>query len=250
MTTAMSYDGSVSGSISYVDTIATLAVVDSPTNTDYVAILPTMIVTAENRIYRDLDFLQMTTAVTATMAAGNRSITLAEGTLVVSDQINVITPSSTTNPEVGTRNPLTPATKEFLDAVFGVGTVAARGVPQYFCPFNDNLFLVGPFPDAAYTVEVIGTYRPDSLSSTNTTTFISLYLPDLMVAASMVFMGGWQKNYSLANSQPDDGAAPINWESQYRTLLKGATVEEARKKFEASGWSSQSPSPVATPTRG
>jgi hypothetical protein len=41
----------------------------------------------------------------------------------------------------------------------------------------------------------------------------------------------------------------ITYESQYQALLKGAAVEEARKKYEASAWSSQSPSPVATPTR-
>ncbi len=250
MTTAMSYDGSVSGTISYVNTIATLAVVDSPTNADYLAILPTMIVTAENRIYRDLDFLQTSTATTATLTAGNRSITLADGTFVVSDQINVITPSSTTDPELGTRCPLLPVTREFLDACYGVGTVSARGVPKYWTAYNDNLFLIGPFPDANYTVELVGTYRPDSLSAANPTTFISLYLPDLMVAASMVFMGGWQKNYSLANSQPDDGAAPINWEQQYLTLLKGASVEENRKKWSGPAWSSQSPSPIASPSRG
>jgi hypothetical protein len=41
----------------------------------------------------------------------------------------------------------------------------------------------------------------------------------------------------------------VTYESQYNALLKGAAIEEARKKFEASAWSSQSPSPVATPTR-
>jgi hypothetical protein len=41
----------------------------------------------------------------------------------------------------------------------------------------------------------------------------------------------------------------VTYEMQYQTLLKGAVTEEARKKFEASAWSSQGPSPVATPTR-
>jgi hypothetical protein len=42
----------------------------------------------------------------------------------------------------------------------------------------------------------------------------------------------------------------ITYESQYQALLKNAMVEENRKKFEAAGWSSQSPSPIASPTRG
>jgi hypothetical protein len=48
----------------------------------------------------------------------------------------------------------------------------------------------------------------------------------------------------------DDPAMAQSYEAQYQTLLKGAVVEEARKKFESSGWTSQSPSPVATPSRG
>jgi hypothetical protein len=42
----------------------------------------------------------------------------------------------------------------------------------------------------------------------------------------------------------------ITYESQYNVLLKGAMVEEARKKFESTGWTSMSPSPVASPSRG
>ena len=56
MTTPMSYDGSVSGTTSYINQIATLAVVavDDPA---YVTILPQMIANSELRIYRELDFL-------------------------------------------------------------------------------------------------------------------------------------------------------------------------------------------------
>jgi hypothetical protein len=121
------------------------------------------------------------------------------------------------------------------------------GLPKYFVPFNDNLFLVGPYPDQPYYVEIVGTYRPDSLSSSNQTTFISLYLPDLFIMASMVYVSGYQRNFGR---QSDDPAMAQSYENQYQTLLKGAAVEEARKKFEASGWTSQSPAPVASPSRG
>ena len=49
MTTGLSYDGSVSGTTSYVTQISTMAVVD-PTNTAFLAILPQAITYAENRI--------------------------------------------------------------------------------------------------------------------------------------------------------------------------------------------------------
>ena len=230
----------------YVSQIATMAVVEA-TDPAFVSILPQMITYAENRIYRDLDFLYTSTSITAPMTTGNRQISIPMGALVVSEQINVITPAGVTDPELGTRNPLLPTTKEFLDAVYGSGATASRGLPQYFVPFNDDLFLVGPFPDQNYTVEIVGTFRPASLSASNPTTFISEYLPDVMIMASMVYVSAYQRNFGR---QSDDPQMAQSYEGQYQTLLKGAAVEEARKKFEAAGWSSQSPAPVASPTRG
>jgi len=155
--------------------------------------------------------------------------------------------STTTNPDLCARIPLLPTTKEFLDAVYGSSFTANRGQPQYFVPFNETLFYLGPVPDQAYPVEVVGTYRPNSLSSTNPTTFISLYLPDVFIMASMIYISAYQRNFGRAN---DDPQMAITYESQYQALLKSALVEEARKTFESSGWSSQSPATIATPARG
>ena len=257
MTTGLTYS-------TYVDQIATMAVVE-PTDAAFQTILPQMITYAENRMYRDIDFMFTSTSlhgVNFILTPGNRNLSFnislslnsdpQEGTFVVSEQINLITDANgdaaaTTNPDAAVRVPLIPTTKEFLDAVYGSSLTANLGQPKYFVPFNETLFFVGPVPDQAYPVEVVGTYRPNSLSATNTTTFISLYLPDLFIMASMIYISAYQRNFGRAN---DDPQMAVTYESQYQTLLKSAAVEEARKKFEASGWSSQSPSPVATPSRG
>ena len=245
MTTGLSYNGSVSGTNSYVQQIATMAVVE-PTNPEYLIILPQMITYAENRMYRDLDFLFTSIATTAYgLTAGNRQISVPTGVFVVPEQINVLVGS--TNPDLATRQTLTPTTKEFLDSVYGSGATANRGLPKYFCPFDDFTFLVGPYPDQSYTCELVGTYRPDSMSATNQTTFISLYLPDLFIMASMIYISAYQRNFGRAN---DDPQMAVTYEGQYQKLLQSAMMEENRKKFEAAAWSSQSPSPVATPTRG
>ena len=237
MTTGLTYS-------TYKTQIATLAVVEEA-DPAFVTILPQMITYAENRMYRDLDFLFTSTAVTGyPLVTGSRSLTVPEGTFVVTEQINVITPAGTINPELGTRNPCLPVSKEFLDAVYGSST--ATGLPQYFAPFNDNLYYVGPFPDQQYYVEIVGTYRPNSLSSANPETFISKYLPDVFIMASMIYVSGYQRNFGRAS---DDPAMAQSYEGQYQILLKGATVEEARKKFESSGWTSQSPAVVSSPSR-
>jgi hypothetical protein len=320
MTTGLSYNGSVSGTNSYVQQIATMAVVE-PANSEYLIILPQMITYAENRIYRDLDFLFTSISTTAYgLTAGNRQITVPAGTFVVPEQINVlslpaqftasiasstmtvtsvasgtlavgmmisgngVTPGTTitafgtgtggagtytvsasqtvsstfivgnstsSNSDLATRQTLTPTTKEFLDSTYGSGASANRGLPKYFAPFGDFTFLVGPYPDQSYTCEIVATYRPNSLgdgtNGTTTTTFISLYLPDLFIMASMIYVSAYQRNFGRAN---DDPQMAQSYEGQYQALLRSAMMEENRKKFEASAWSSQSPSSVATPTRG
>ena len=264
MTTGLSYNGTVAGTISYVEQIATMAVV-SPTDPAFLTILPAMIVYAENRMYRDIDFMFTSTSLhglSFVLTPGNRNLSFdinlasnsdaSSGTFVVSEQINLLTDASgnaaaTTNPDACVRSPLLPTTKEFLDAVYGSSLTANRGKPQYFVPFNETLFFVGPVPDQAYPVEVVGTYRPNSLSATNTTTFISQYLPDVFIMASMIYISAYQRNFGRAN---DDPQMAVTYESQYQALLKGAIVEEARKKFDAAGWSSQSPATIATPSRG
>jgi len=244
MTTGLSYDGTVAGTTSYVDQIATMAVVES-TDAAFLIILPQMITYAENRLYRDLDFLFTSVATTAYgLSAGNRQIAVPSGTFVVPEQINVLVGSS--NPDTATRVPLLPTTKEFLDAVYGSGASANRGLPKYWVPFDDYTFLVGPYPDQSYPCEIIGTYRPASLSATNLTTFISLYLPDLFIMASMVYISAYQRNFGRIN---DDPAMAQTYESQYQGLLKSAMVEENRKKYQSSAWTSYSPTPFAAPTR-
>ena len=265
MTTGLSYDGTVSGTTSYVTQIATMAVV-AETDPAFQIILPQMITYAENRMYRDIDFMFTSTSlhgVSFILTPGNRNLSFninlsantdaSAGTFVVSEQINLLTDAAgnavttTTNPDECVRYPLLPTTKEFLDAVYGSSLTANLGKPQYFVPFNETLFFVGPVPDQAYPVEVVGTFRPNSLSATNLSTFISLYLPDLFIMASMIYVSAYQRNFGRAN---DDPQMAVSYESQYQALLKSAVVEEARKKFDAAGWSSQSPATVATPSRG
>lgn len=238
MTTGLTYN-------EYVTQISTLAVV-SPTDADFVTILPQMLTYAENRIYRDLDFLSTTQALSGyKFTIGSRSLVIPPSTFVTLQQINVITPATTTIPNSGTRNTLLPTTKEFIDNVYP--SASSAGVPAYFAMFDQSTILVGPWPDQTYSVEVVGTYRPTSLSSANPTTFLSLYLPDLLIMASMIYVSGYQRNFGRAN---DDPQMAVSYEGQYKTLMQGAMIEEARKKFQSSGWTSMSPSPIATPTRG
>lgn len=230
----------------YVNSLTNLA----PTvagDANFLTDLPNIIDDAEQRLYRELDL--MDTSVrdsSATLALSTRNFTLPSlnGTFIVTQQLNVITPAGTTNPESGTRVALVPTSEESLNMLWP--SVAGSTVPQYFAMVSQGVAIVGPWPNAAYTVEVTGTIRPPALSSSVTTTLLSVYFPDLMIAASMVRLSGYMKNYGAA---ADDPKMAVTWEGHYQALIRSAETEEARKKFFAVAWSSEGPTPLATPPR-
>lgn len=215
-------------------------------DTNFLAIFPSLIDYAEQRMYRELDLLSTVTRQTGTLTANSRDFTLptTSGRFVTTQGINIITPSSQTNPNSGARQQCAPVSRDFLDAVWPSTTGA--GVPSVYAMITDQTVSFGPAPDAAYTAEVIGTIRPDPLSATNTTTYLTLYLPDVFFAAGMIFGSGWQKNFG---AQADDPKMAVSWESQYEKLLASANIEEQRKRYASGAWGSMSPTPIATPSR-
>lgn len=229
----------------FVTALSNELVVD-PTDADFLVILPTIIDYAEQRIYRELDLLSTVTRDTGTLTIGTRSFTLPSnnGRFVVTNGINVITPSATTVPDNGTRVPLVPVSRDVLDMIWPSTTGAA--VPAMYAMITDQQIIVGPSPLAAYTVEVIGTIRPTALSASNTTTYLTLYLPDLFFTASMISGAAWQKNWG---AQSDDPKSAVSWESQYQIAKASANVEQQRSRYAAGAWGSLSPTPIATPGR-
>lgn len=240
---------------SYVSALSTLTAISS-TNADFVAILPSAIDYAEQRLYRELDMLVEDVAdSSASTTALTRNFTLPTsiGTFQVVTGVNIITPASTA-PESGTRNMLQPASRAYLDMTWPSTTGAT--LPQFFNFFSQAAsigqstqpgLVFGPWPDTTYRVEVIGKIIPTALSSSNTTTFLSLYLPDLFTAASMVFMSGYLKNFG---AQADDPKQAQSWETQTQILMKSAMDYEARKHFAGASWTSHKVEPSALPQRG
>lgn len=210
----------------------------------FLAWSPRMIDYAEQRIYREGDFL--TTVVsdsTVATSANTRILNLpTDQYLFVVQDVNIITPAGTTNPELGTRNPLTKTTKEWLNVTWP--SVTGATVPQYVATQSDQTFLLGPWPDQAYTVEFVGTIRPTPLSPTTPTTFLTLHLPDLFMAASMIFATGVQRDFGAMSEDP---AVAQSWENQYGKLLASTSMEEMRKKW-MSGQSSAPATAGSTPS--
>jgi hypothetical protein len=229
----------------FVSTIANLLVVPT-TDPNFQQILPAMIADGEQRCYRELDLLDTQVRDTAgTLTANSRTFTLPQtyGMFIVTNNMNVFTPSGTqTN-----RNQLIPTTRDWMDAVYGnEASSTTPSVPRYYAPITDQIFIVGPSPDAGYTMEVLGTIRPTPLSASQTTTYLTTVLPDLFIAACMIFGSSYQLNFSQV---ADDPQQAVSWETHFNKLLASANTEENRKKYASQAWTSQSPAPLATPPR-
>lgn len=236
--------------MNYVDFVSRLAegLGSRQTSADFNTLVPATIDGAEQRVYRDLDLLDTVVRdSSATLTANSRTFNLPQslGRFVVTNNMNVFTPvSMTTN-----RNQMVPVSRDWLDAVWGnEAAPSTPSIPTYYAMITDQQIIVGPSPDAAYTVEVIGTIRPNPLSPTNTTTYLTLYLPDLFFASAMVFAIGYQRGIV---TPPADNPQPQvdKWQAQYDKLLMSANIEETRKKYAAQGWTSMQPSAISTPPR-
>lgn len=222
---------------------------DSP---QFTTIIPAMLNYAELRIQRDLDLLPLLTDSTYDLTIGSNKLSIPVGDFVTTQDVALVIDDEL--------SPLTPVTASWLRNVYGSNNNA--GPPEYFCMYGgdratagntSNIIQVGPWPDQAYTVNITGTQRMPSLyqyassgPADTGTTFISAFLPDMLLQASMIYISQYQRNFLPTSNDPN---SPGSFENQYGNLLKGALVEEARKRYAASGWSSMAPVPVASPNR-
>ena len=237
---------------SFVSEIATLTVISSTVlvngDTNFQGIMPAVIDYSEGRLYRDLDLPAVrVTDTSVTCSSGVRTIALSttQGTLLVLQTLNLLTSAGTTS-SFATRVPLTPVSQAVIDTIYPSAASSNCGQPEYFCRVSDTEIAFGPTPDQPYGTEVIATTRPPPLSATNSTTWLSANVPELMIAAGMIFASAHMRNFG---AQADDPQMPGSWETQYSNLLKSMNVDSLRMKFQSQAWTSEIPSPIATPPR-
>ena len=220
----------------------------------YTSIIPQMLNYAELRIQRDMDFLSSQSSNTYTLTAGSQQFSVPFNDFFTIQTLEV--GSTTTGPW----SPLMPVSKEFVQNVYS--GALSYGTPMYFAMYGDNWddnqdtvnnVIFGPIPNYAYTLRVTGTSKSPSLyqyasagiADTNYT-YISNYLPDMLILASMIYISMYQRNFS---STSDDPQMPMNYEKQYQAARLGAIPEENRRKQMGSSWSAYSTPVAATQTR-
>jgi hypothetical protein len=120
--------------------------------------IDTFIQQAEQRIFNSVQFPNFRKNQTGTLSPSNQYLEAPPGFLA-SYSLAVITNDSyeyLLNKDVN-----------YIRAAYPNPTV--EGIPKYYAQFDDNTFILGPTPDAAYTVEMHYFFYPESIVTASTT---------------------------------------------------------------------------------
>jgi len=236
------------------------------TDPNFQTMLPNSIDYAELSIVRDLDFLSFHGNVSLTTTPGSPYVVLPSGVIVLEELYYTITTylldgngnkilDGSGNPIILSQSaglPISPLSQAALRAIYSGGT---NGPPQYFSVIGNASganwtpgmqVLLGPAPDAAYSVTAYATQREATLSADYPQTFISTQLPDLFWCAAMIWWSGYNKDFGAMTDNPQ---MAVSWEQEYKRLIQPALTEEYRRKFQSAAWQAQFPTPAAAQPR-
>ncbi len=237
---------------SFVSELATITAISSTVlesgDNNFGGIIPAAVDYTEGRIYRELDLpVTSVTDTSVTMSSGVRSVSMSttQGELLILQTVNIFTPAGATS-SYATRVPLVPASQAVINTIYPSAASANTGQPEFFSRISDVELILGPTPDQAYGTEVIATVRPNPLSASNSSTWLTQNYPELMIAGAMIFMAGYMRDFG---AQSDNPQMSQSWESQFNNLLQSAKSDSERMQYAGSAWTSQGDGPLATPPR-
>ena len=170
---------------------------------------------AELRIMRDVDVDANKRYATAQVISGTRFIDTPQNTLVIRSA-QIVDSDGTSNPN----------NREFLewrDSSFmsEFNPTNAQGVPKYYSWWDDDTIVLAPTPDATYTIQLNYILKPQTLSSTNTQTYISQQFPNGLLYACLVEAFSFLKG-------PNDLLQL--YEGKYKQVLEGFSIEQMGRR--------------------
>ena len=139
---------------------------------------------AEQRIVRDIDPQAFTTSAYSSFNVNARFVTKPTDALIIRHLLYLDSDSK--------RNFLEKKTDEFIYDYWP--TSATTGTPKYWTDYNDTELLVAPTPSAALTIEMSYVQRLDTLSSSNTTNWLTINAQELLLFGSLMEACTFSKN--------------------------------------------------------
>lgn len=162
----------------------------------------------ELRIYRTLDLPVQWTYATATVSTDDEFVTLPTGTRVVRS-VQIV--DQTTNDRTFLRQ----KDMSFVDEY--VLDRDSTGSPRFYAWWDDATLMIAPSPSTNVTVEIAYTKRPTQLSGSNTTTWLSLNAPDVLLYSCLMELAIFLKE------EPD---IIQGYEKMFQQAYQGLGLEE------------------------
>lgn len=215
---------------------------------DFAEEMPRFIEYGENRIYRELKLLATRAQNTACVTTeGSRQVSLVPITnlSLTVEGFAVITPQGVSNPQQGTRLQYEAASLDTIDMLFPVENTPVppgSAFQRWWAMRDAQTIVIGPTPDNTYACEITGLFQPAPISAASPTTYLSTVYPDLLVAACMISVCAYLRDYGQMS---DDPKIAVSWEQQFSELVEGAEMEEMRRRMAGTGWNQNAQAPLA-----
>jgi len=173
---------------------------------------------AELKIFREADADYAREYANSTFTANNKFVALPNAAGTAAERRALVVRSVVVTNSSGVQVSLEPRDDTFLTEYNSTGST---GFPKYYATFRENAIEVAPTPDAAYVVALDYIYSPDALSVTNTTTYISLNAPELLLYACLLeafaYLKGPMDMYKL-------------YQEKYNEALQGFALEQTGRR--------------------
>jgi len=154
---------------------------------------------AEFRILRDVDSDNNRRYVFANLIAGTRFIDTPQNLLVIR--------SAQIVDSAGTGQPNDREFLQYRDTSFmsEFNNLGSQGVPKYYSNWDESRIVVAPTPDQTYQIQLNYILKPDGLSSTTPTTYLSLQFPNGLLYACLVEAYGFLKGPMISCNYTKEG---------------------------------------------
>jgi hypothetical protein len=156
------------------------------------AILNTIIVNSENRIYREVDSDQDRFYATSNAVIGNRYVTIP-------DDLRFIRYVQFKDTE-GNQFYLDQRDTSFMAEYYSTPGTQAVDIPKYYANWDENFWVVAPTPDKTYEITLAYNKQPETITDTTSNpapatvgTYLSNKYQDLLLYACLVNTYGYLK---------------------------------------------------------
>ena len=149
------------------------------------SVLNTIIVNAENKIYREVDSDTDRFYATSSLIVGNRYVTIPA-------DLRFIRYVQLKDSE-GNQFYLEQRDTSFMAEYYSTPDTQAVDIPKYYANWDEDYWVVAPTPDKTYDITLAYNKEPESITSATGGTFLSNKYQDVLLYACLVNAYGYLK---------------------------------------------------------